>query len=46
MTLENQLRAIHDRYYRGAKEDLPDVFDNWLSELTIEDIHRFVEEGL
>lgn len=44
ITLEEKLQEIHAEQYQGFDDDMPEDFDRWLEDLTIEDIYLFIED--
>lgn len=37
------LQNIHAEDYHGVDDDMPDAFDNWLSELEVDDIIEYAD---
>ncbi len=35
---EDELQELHAKTYMGTDDDMPDHFDNWLSEITYGDL--------
>ena len=35
---ENYLKEIHSKHYMGTDDDMPDAFENWLVDLSSEDL--------
>lgn len=42
-TFEDFLQDIHGKNYNGLDDDVPDSFDNWLSQLDGEEYIQFAE---
>ena len=43
-TFERYLQDIHALNYHGLDDDMPDAFDNWISELDGEDFINYADK--
>lgn len=44
INFENYLRDIHAEDYTGTDDDMPDAFDNWLTEIQIDDVIKHADD--
>ena len=44
MDFENYLREVHGENYTGLDDDMPDAFDNWLTNLQVDDIIEYADK--
>ena len=43
LTFESFLQDIHAKDYHGTDDDMPDAFDNWITELQVDDLMRYAD---
>ena len=43
-TFEDYLKQIHADQYEGLDDDMPDAFENWLTDLQVDDVIAYAEE--
>lgn len=41
---ENYLKRVHASQYRGTDDDMPDSFDNWVTDLDIDTVIKMAQE--
>lgn len=42
-TFEDYLKDIHAQDYHGTDDDMPDDFDNWLTDLQVDELIDYAE---
>lgn len=40
-TFEDYLKEIHAKEYMGTDDDMPDAFDDWLGDLSVDDMLEY-----
>lgn len=43
---ENYLKEAHAKQYFGIDDDMPDAFENWLSNLDIEELLQYGHDAI
>ena len=46
MTFENYLQDIHAMNYMGNDDDMPEAFENWLSNLDTEELMNYADNAM
>lgn len=41
---EDYLKEVHAKQYHGLDDDMPDDYENWLSELGLEDVIEYAND--
>jgi hypothetical protein len=45
-TFEEYLREIHAEDYSGTDDDMPDAYEDWVSNLDAQEMFEYAEEAL
>lgn len=45
-TFEDYLKEVHAKNYMGTDDDMPDSFDNWVSNLDASEIMEYAEQAI
>lgn len=43
-SFEDYLKDIHAESYQGTDDDMPDSFDNWVTDLQIDDLIKYAND--
>lgn len=41
---EDLLQDIHAENYMGTDDDMPDAFENWITNLTLEEVQAYIKK--